>query len=316
MPLPGPRRLSAAALLAGVCVAATWATACGLSREGLGPDGDAGDDAHVGADVTESGAPSDDGATSSGDDGGIPPPCAVLDASACLGALPEGWQPVTVSDAGCPPGFTSKSLLVNPRVEDGGCACGACQVTGAYACTGGVAIAGGDSCADPPIADASPGACTQAQAQHIEATPPMATGAVGCSAPGDAGPGATTDRLSICLPTCSADFCASPRRCILAEGDLPCPGGFTLLSQAGTGADPGCPGCGCQVSPPGPCAGTVTVFDDDACDSGTSATYPVAACNQSVLVQLTPPDASCTAVPPPPGAGDASLTGAKTICCR
>jgi hypothetical protein len=210
-------------------------------------------------------------------------------------------------------------------VTDGGCACGACQVTGSYTCTGGVAISGGNGCADPPIAHASPGACAPAQAQHIQATPPAATGPVGCFAPNDAGSGATADPFTVCLPTCSADFCAASNRCIIADGNVACPKGFTLLSRAGTGADPGCPACACKADPPGPCGGTVTVFDNATCtDSGASATYPVNTCHQysttavyqSVLVNLVEPDASCSATRSISSAADASLTGIKTICCE
>ena len=92
------------------------------------------------------------------------------------------------TDAGCATGFTAQTLSTNPRLLDGGCACGACQVTGSFACTGQTAIAGGNKCDDPPIAQAASGQCTQAHAQHLEAYPPQATaGTIGCSVANDAG---------------------------------------------------------------------------------------------------------------------------------
>jgi hypothetical protein len=148
---------------------------------------------------------------------------------------------------------------------------------------------------------------------------------VGCFAPNDAGTGATTDPLTVCVPGCAADYCGLPSRCILADGDLACPAGFTLHARAGTGADPGCAPCSCEAGTPGPCTGTVTVFDNATCsDSGSSATYAIGTCNQfstqnnyaAVLAQVAPPLVGCTPAFATGNVGDASLTGVKTICCK
>ena len=81
----------------------------------------------------------------------------------------------------------------------------------------------------------------------------------------------------------------------------------------------------CIAGPPGACTGTVTVFADPACsDAGGAATYPVGTCNQfsttddfnSLVVDLVPPEASCSPSSTTPGPADASLLGVHTICCQ
>lgn len=252
-------------------------------------------------------------------------PCSTLDAS-CLGTLDPSWKPVSVTDAGCKVGFTKTTLLTNPKVLPNGCACGACQVIGSYGCDAATPISGGDNnCSDSPIAAAPPGDCTMAMAQHLMAHTVQATGSVGCFAPNDAGAGATGDVLQLCVPGCTADFCAAPSRCIISEGSVACPAGFTLFARAGTGADPGCQPCECEAGPPGACGGSVTGYQSGSCgDAGLVHTYPVGTCNvfdpnidySSVLVTLTPPSASCAVTAGPPDPGDASLLEPKTICCQ
>lgn len=314
-------RLLAALGLVGGCVGA--AVACGLPLGGLGAAGDAG-----AGDATTTGDDSS-GTDETGTEASVPPGCTTLDA-ACLGALPTGWQPVSVTDAGCGADFDAATLLVNPQLSESSCACGTCQLVGAFACNGAVTVTSGDGCNDTPayIASAVPETCIAAPnggAQHVEAHPPTAAGNVGCFVPNDAGTGVTTDTLTICVPGCSADYCGASPRCVLSEGDVPCPAGFSLLTQAGTGADPGCPACPCEAGAPGPCGGTITVYGAASCaDSGGSATYPVGTCNQfstsndfnSLIVALVPPDASCAVSGTPPGPGDASLVGVRTICCQ
>jgi hypothetical protein len=260
-----------------------------------------------------------------GVDANIPETCATLDA-ACLGSPGSAWTPISVTDAGCGAGFTPQSFKTNPRLLDGGCACSACQVTGSFACNAASAIAGGNKCDDPPIAQAPPGQCTQAHAQHLEAYPPQATaGTIGCTVANDAGAGAVGDDVTTCIPTsCTADFCGGGSVCAIAEGDVGCPNGFTLFAHVGAGVDPFCAPCGCDASAPGQCGGTVTGFETTNCtDSGLTITYGVGTCNvfdnnidySSVLVTLVPPDASCS-VSSVTISGDAGLVGTKTICCK
>lgn len=308
-----------AALLGGAELAVLWVAACGLPLDGLAVAEDASL-AEGGGDTAAADAGAD-----SNDDTGPSAPCT-LDA-ACLGTLPAGWQPVVVTDAGCGADFDAATLLVNPRVGEGGCACGACQLVGSFSCGGAVAISGGDGCNDPTLVTVAAGACMSAGAgaQHVEAHPPGATGTVGCFVPNDAGAGVTTDLLTLCIPGCGADYCGSSPRCILSAGGIACPAGFTLVAQAGTGADPGCPSCPCEAGPPGPCGGTVTVFGSAGCgDSGGVATYPVGTCNSfstsnnynSLIVDLVPPEASCSVPSTTPSPADASLVGVQTICCQ
>lgn len=293
-------------------IVAGLAAACGIDFVGSAPLGGAD-----GAADGPSSDPSDAGAT-------LPRPCATVDA-ACLGPLPDPWQPIAMGTPGCGAGFTAATLLANPRSGAGSCACGACQPVGSFTCTGTTAVSGGNTCNDPPIADAPPGTCTTATAQHLRGTPPKAGGAIGCFAPNDAGSGVTTDALAVCVPGCAADFCAASSRCVIADGERACPSGFQLRAHAGAAADPGCPPCACEAGLPGTCRGTITAYATSNCTAtGLVKTYDVGTCNtfdtgdyHSVLAKLVPPDASCSPVPTATApVGDASLVGAKTICCQ
>ena len=267
---------------------------------------------------------SEEGLLDASVDANVPEVCAALDA-ACLGALGAGWSPIALGDAGCGAGFTETTFVTNPRVLDGGCACGACQVTGSFACDAATPISGGNNCGDNPIAQAPPGQCTQAHAQHLEgAIIEASAGTIGCAVANDAGAGGTGDDVIACIPTsCAAKFCGGSV-CAIADGDQTCPSGLTLFARVGTAVDPGCAACACDASAPGSCAGTVTGFATNDCtDGGLVHAYATGTCNvfdnntdySSVLVQLTPPDASCT-VASAAIAGDASLVGVKTICCK
>ncbi len=259
-----------------------------------------------------------------GVDANLPETCATLDA-ACLGALGSDWTPISLTDAGCATGFTPQAFKTNPRLLDGGCACGACQVTGSFACDAATPISGGNNCNDDPIAQAPPEQCTQAHAQHLQGAVTQATaGTIGCAVANDAGGGAVGDDVTTCIPTsCTADFC-SGSVCAIADGEVPCPSGFSLFARVGSDVAPFCAPCACDASAPGHCGGNVTGFATSDCtDGGLVHTYAVGTCNSfddnidysSVLVQLVPPDASCS-VASAQLAGDAGLLGTKTICCK
>ncbi len=322
------RALSAAAVSLMGGAAVSWASACGLPHTGLSDrplDGGANDATSSGRGGDSASPPEND--TGAGDGGtgladAAGPACEPVDA-ACLGSIPPGWAPVQVSDGGCAPGFGVQTLQVNPRLRDGGCACGACAVVGSFTCNGVVPISGGDGCNDPTLVTATSGTCAVASAQHVEAHPPQATGTVACSAPNDVGAGATSDPLTLCIPACGVDYCQGSARCIEADGERACPAGFALRATAGTGVDPGCAPCPCEAGAPGACRGTVTAYDNATCaDSGTQTTYAMGTCNQysttndyqSLLVELVPPLPTCSS--PTADVGDASLTGVKTICCQ
>lgn len=312
MPAVGFRHFFAVAVIAAGLVVA----ACGINFVGSAESSAMGD-ASTGSSRDDSGGGSDGG--------GVAPACATLDVS-CLGALPAIWQPVSIATTGCGVGFQEATLVVNPRAAAGSCACGACRPVGSFMCTATVAVSGGNTCDDSPIANAVPGTCTQASAQHIRGTAPRAGGSVDCVAPNDAGTGATTtDALSLCVPGCDADFCASASRCVMAEGEQPCPSGFQLRTHAGTSADPGCPPCACEAGAPGTCSGMITAYSSNNCAAtGTVTAYAVGTCNtfssgnyNSVRATLVPPTPSCFPVPTASApVGDASLVGAKTICCQ
>jgi hypothetical protein len=281
-----------------VCACAFgFAFACGIAENGLLDAGGA-------ADVS------------------VPEACASLDAS-CLGPLPKMWQPVAIGNGSCDADWNGVTLVTNPRVLAGGCACGACVETTPLACEAGVPISGGDGCGDDPFATAAPGACTNVNAtQHLLAHAITANGSPACAAPNDAGAGATTDSVFVCVPGCTADFCGGSSRCAMAEGEVACPSGYTLYAHAGTAANPGCAPCSCEAGAPGTCSGTVTAFLGSGCSATDDAgTFAVETCNEiddqyrSVFVSLAPPDASCT-LTTPTITGDASLIGTMTICCQ
>ncbi len=308
---PLTKRAAVVAVFGALGVAAS---ACGLAVSGL-LDAPGGPDASTPVDGSTHDA-------AGVHDAGLPPTCSTIDA-ACLGPLPPGWQAVGLSDAGCAIGFTSHPVVTNPRIEDGGCACSACTIVGSYACEGGAPVAGGDGCGDSPLLTATSGTCAMASAQHIQATSPMATGTVACAVANDAGTGATTDPLILCVPGCAADYCGTNSRCVASMGDVACPSGFASRTTVGGGAQTSCDPCPCEAGPPTACGGTVTVYDNTTCtDSGASTTYAVDTCNQwsttnnyqSVLVELVPPTPSCAA--PSTVAGEAGLTGVMTVCCK
>ncbi len=250
--------------------------------------------------------------------------CSTLDA-ACLGPLDSTWTPVTIGSSGCVGGYSPLTLVKNPSVPPGGCACGACTMTGSLSCEAGTPIAGGDNnCGDPPMATVPAGICAPAHAQHLIAQATQATpGSVGCSVSNDAGLGAAADDVIVCIPDCSSDFCGAAQRCAMAEGAVACPAGMKLFATAGESVDPGCAPCACAMAPFGSCDGIVTAYESQSCDdAGLVHSYPVGTCNvfdtktdySSVFVSLTPPAAGCM-VTTPTIAGDASLVGLKTICC-
>ncbi len=214
-------------------------------------------------------------------------------------------------------------MFTNPHVLAGGCACGVCTQTNAFTCDAGVPISGGNNCGDDPFATATPGACTNVNAtQHLKAHAIEATATAQCAAPNDAGTGASSDSILVCVPGCAVDFCGGSSRCAMAEGNVACPSGFSLFAHAGTGVDPGCAPCTCEAGAPGTCSGNVTAYFNDGCDAGDDAgVYPIESCNvidnqyQSVFVALTPPDASCS-LTSSTITGDASLIGTMTICCQ
>jgi len=276
------------------------AAACAISESGLLPDVDAG--AEAGIDVVQ--------------------PCATLDA-ACLGALDPSWKPVALASGNCPPDFTLEILKTNPRDVQGSCACGACSTIGSFACDAGVPISGGDNnCGDSPFVTVPPGVCTNVTpTQHFRPHAVNATGTVGCFAPNDAGAGAVTDDVALCVPGCAADFCGGASRCVMAPGEIGCPSGFQLFARVGTGADPGCAPCACEAGAPGACGGSATAYFNDGCLSTDDAgVYGIETCNyisqqyKSVRVDLIAPDASCAVTGE--GAGDASLVGEMTVCCQ
>lgn len=292
------------------------AVACGLFLDGPGGD-DAG---------SSDGAPP---VADAAQDTKLPPPCPTLDASACLGDanVPDGWALVGVSVTDpCPTEFTPSPLVTDPQVEDGGCACGACQTQGAYDCNGAVTIHAGAVCVNLGTIKVDAGQCFKLGlgGATFNAGPPAIGGNVSCSSPGDAGTGAVTAKpITACTPTsCKADYCGlggAFKRCVVSEGNVPCPAGFTRYASAGTGAQLTSCACSCKLQNAA-CTGTIHAYTSDNCTGNPTVDPGDGGCVQdnqnygSVLYASDPaPVPACAAIEP--GVAEAGLIGSKTICC-
>src|SRR5690349_1133116 len=129
------------AILITMTIAAGVVAACGLDLvEAQTGEGTTNDASAAADDAGDEG-------TSTLQDGA--PTCA-LDA-ACLGTIPAGWKPISLTDAGCGAGFEATTLVTNPTLGANGCMCGACQASGTIVCDGVTEVSGGNNCNDDPF---------------------------------------------------------------------------------------------------------------------------------------------------------------------
>ena len=237
----------------------------------------------------------------------------------CLAAVDPRWEPVATTLTGCAAGWSTLTLRTNPRPLDGGCTCTTCTVDADVTCTSAT-VAGGPGCGTgQQLVEA--GACAPFTIKnYVRASPSNPVGPATCAVAVDAA--AASDSIVLCEPGCSSDYCGAANRCVMTDGDVTCPSGFSPYAHGGATVDPGCPACTCAVNI-GSCGGTATTFEAANCaDSGLSMSSALGSCDYipfaqaSVRVDLTPPPVSCVITSPTASAGDASLVGSRTICCQ
>ena len=260
----------------------------------------------------------------------LPPPCDAADV-ACIGpAVPEGWTPIGFANGtvACPgTGFDQVALVVDAGLGPNACVCSGCSSTGSWGCNASLG-AGAGCFNDLTQADASTCWVTDHHAYEFQVA---RTGTVTC------GGGAQTGDLTVetspvtaCAPSsCSSDYCGLAQQgfalCILADGTVPCPLGFSKSTAAGTGAVAKCNVCqSCSLAnPAATCTGgSLTAYDNTTCDGNVLATTSTAGqCInigpnfQSVYYEAgTPPVPNCGSGGGP-GTGSATLTNPYTVCC-
>ncbi len=112
-------------------------------------------------------------------------------------------------------------------------------------------------------------------------------------------------------------------RCIVADGMIACPSGFTFARFVGFGATiTSCVCAACNMIGGKACTGNVQVFDSVDC-TNAGRSYPGdGSCstdngyNSVKYIADPPPMPQCTPSAPSPGNGAATLTGVMTVCCR
>jgi hypothetical protein len=305
-----------------VAVCATLLLGCGGApfAQGITPVGDAAPDA-VGSD--DGGVHADGGGDaigigrdSGGDDGGLvdagPPP-----------APPPGWSLVESSwskGAVCGSDWAGGASTLHDGLQADpaacGCACDAptgvtCDATLDYwACnhqfgtdpaTSGQCL--GASAVGTPIdtLTAKGGSCA---ANATTTVPPI---------------GWTNDVTTCGASATIGSVDPSFRACAKRDGDVACPADWPDKFIESTGADDtrGCSACSCG-SPSVACGGVVNYYSDGACGTFVnSVAAPTSACVgiAGSAKWIASPSGSCPPSPVTP-TGDASPTGAVTLCCR
>jgi hypothetical protein len=310
-----------------VGAACTAAAACGLDENGLMGD------AAIGNDVTAPDVSQDVGPPDAPID--VVQGCTTLDASACFdGSLPQGWTfaAVALASQGCPStAYTASTYIYNPTPMGGACTCG-CTNQGDYTCAGTLTAGGNDnSCSAPLVVDAGADGCVNTGWGDHHATAdwqPTGTGTPTCTGTVSGDGGWTASTATSCAPGCSAtDFCTltSPfMRCIVSTTSTSCPteGPFTVQQPPlGTAANVGvtCAGCGCAVSAPAACTGTIVAHDQPNCGGSHSFTVDNTCQDTghafaSFSYAATPTNpATCSITDG--GTGTAAFGNSLTVCC-
>lgn len=217
-------------------------------------------------------------------DVGVIPDVAVPTCDGACGA-PTGFAPVLFAldqSTGCPSGTTTLNGAADPSIG-GACACD-CTVTQPPSCLPAVLThdigdtAGACSSVSPFVPDVD-GGCYDAGNIGLHAywsiPPPSVTSQGTCSSKPASDPSAimaTASRLcldSTCQATCNTT--AGFKTCLMASGNVPCPGGYTTHHVGNVTVS--CGTCSaCSVG--GSCGGTVSIYSDESCTS-TLGTVPV-----------------------------------------
>lgn len=283
----------------------------GASASDTGDATDETTDGTIGAtdaaiDTTNAGidASSDARADALGDVGMIPD-VAIPSCDGACGA-PTGFAPVLFAlnqTTSCPSGTTTLNGAADPSIG-GACACD-CKVTQPPSCLPAVLThdigdtAGACSSVSPFVPDVDAG-CYDAGNIGLHAywsiSPPSVTSQGTCSSTPADDPSAvmaTASRLcldSTCQATC--DTTAGFKTCLMAAGDVACPGGYTTHHVGNVMVS--CGTCStCSVG--GSCGGTVSIYSDETC---------------ATLLGTVPVDGTCAATGGPGTIGSLKYTPA------
>lgn len=241
-----------------------------------------------------------------------------------------GWTPTILlpDEQPCPGAWPTRSDFIRPTGGDCACSCtpsgGSCasdlRVTtgGCGGSTQDIPSGGGDgSCEGPsPIAIPFP-ASLSARAQNPPSCTPSATPrltqerAVVCggAAPKDA---IACRRQESCVPLSGV---AGGKSCIIHDGDVPCPGGFSIrqIIGAAAGDQRACGACKCKAS-----CGTATVYGNGSCSGGGRTIEVDGTCQSGSALNATSVKYDATNGCAVDGATTAVTGGfaePKTICC-
>ncbi|HEY8075402.1 MAG TPA: hypothetical protein VIF62_14860 [Labilithrix sp.] len=318
-----------------VVVAAPLAAACGLSVTG-----------ELVLDGADGGTPpgsSDDGggagdAAGPGDDAGVVVPEAGDPCAPCGFVTPPGF---TLVGYGAPsiacPGDAGASDVVEGADASVACACApaSCTVLTKPGCLTGTIPTTYDTTSTATCGQtggdlsANNGACvtsggTFGQHTGIGAPAPVGTGT--CTSMAVANKAAAVPSATrVCAGTtcealCNEGLDAGLRACASADGDVPCPNGFSFRRVVGTDFDVACGNCAaCSVTATA-CSGTTTFYTDNACNNGLKA-FASGACLSAAGASFSSYKWSGSATgtacnPSGPPHGTVTLVGPRTICCK
>lgn len=262
-------------------------------------------------------------------DVGVIPDVTVPSCDGACGA-PTGFVAVLFAlnpTANCPTGTTTLNGAADPSIG-GACACD-CTVTQPPSCLPAVLThsLGDTAGACSTVSSLAPdvdGGCYNAGDVGLHAywsiPPPPVTATGTCTSTPANDPSAVVATASrLCLdPTCQAtcNMTAGFETCLMAAGDVPCPGGYTAHHVGNVSVS--CGTCsGCSVG--GSCGGTVSIYSDETCTSlvGTiGVDGGCAATGGTTLgsLEYTPAivGETCT---PGTTTGTVSLQQELTVCC-
>lgn len=317
-----------------VLVAACALAACGLEVVGTFQGSPTPDAARDGG----TGGATDD--ASGGQDAAPDVPPVVDGPDACAGStcgldVPAGWSVVALAEveSPCPAGFTAKDVVQNPVAPPEACAC-TCDVSTKPSCTSATtvqtsyddlnnAVCNSTQNALDAIPDAVCHNVNLAPGKHEEFPSPPPSGTAACKATNKADKTQVTSTAArVCIPPTCGDVCnagAAYATCLVAPGDVACPGTGLTKHLVGASADVTCPACSCAASAAATCTGKWTLYSDMNCKTAQD-TFAADTCastsTNTVRSYRWTPDPIATSCTTTPAAGTATLLGTSTLCCK
>jgi hypothetical protein len=287
-----------------------------------------------------------------------PPPPPPIDASGCSAdagcvVVPTGWTLGAFDStqmAPCPMGFTAGgplNVVEGPNAPSSACSCSPCAMTTPPSCASGPVKVffdpGGPQTCGLPGQPAQQnnlpaGACgtdlytMPLNNLDLRYVPPPPTGGA-CAAPGlpqkqnvtYAAKGRLCQPDSAASGGCTGNDCkptlpAPYRACIVGAGNQTCPSPYTATHHVGSDVSFTCAGCACNVT--AICDGTMTLYTDNACQTGAKNVPVDDKCHggengsfNSYKYTGNPPGAVACQVGPPAAPSGVTLTGQLTVCC-